>query len=350
MNTWYAAAWSDEVRDSLLGRTILDRPIVLFRDGAGQVRAIGGRCPHRFAPLRLGRLEGDAVRCPYHGLAFDGSGACVHNPHGNGVIPRAAVVPRYPCVERDGLVWLWPGEADRADAELVPRFPFLGESGMVSVKGVIVGRGHYELYSDNIMDLGHAEFLHPGLGAPAFTRESKEVQQTGNRVWSRMTVRNDFLSPIQADLLQRVGERLDWWVDIRWDAPACMDLTLQVAEVGGSRDSVFARVPSLHVFTPETATSTHYFWAVGRDVRRDDVALSEQIRAGFAHVFEAEDEPLIAAQQASMGTTDLWSLQPVLLAGDAGAVRARRVLASLIAAEQHDNAGRAPGAAAETSR
>ena len=59
----------------------------------GSVAALEDRCCHRAAPLSRGVLEDGVVQCGYHGLEFDAAGACVHNPHGNGVIPPAAVVP-----------------------------------------------------------------------------------------------------------------------------------------------------------------------------------------------------------------------------------------------------------------
>jgi len=83
-NAWYVAAWSDNLADGqLLSRTILKEPIVLFRKSDGNVGALQDRCPHRFAPLHMGKIVGgDRVQCPYHGLEFDSSGACVLNPHG----------------------------------------------------------------------------------------------------------------------------------------------------------------------------------------------------------------------------------------------------------------------------
>src|ERR1700679_24144 len=80
-NNWYQAAWASELSDAPLARTLLDEPIVFFRTGAG-IAALQDRCPHRFAPLSAGRFQGGTVRCGYHGLTFDGSGRCVHNPYG----------------------------------------------------------------------------------------------------------------------------------------------------------------------------------------------------------------------------------------------------------------------------
>jgi phenylpropionate dioxygenase-like ring-hydroxylating dioxygenase large terminal subunit len=339
LNTWYAAGWSDAIGASLTPITMLDQALVLFRDSAGRVRVMSDRCPHRFAPLHLGTLCGDRVQCAYHGLQFDGEGRCVHNPHGDGAIPKAALLRTFPVIEMHTLVWVWMGEPARADPALVPDFAFLTDPDLVTNKGYLHGSGHYELYSDNIMDLGHAEFLHPGLGAPAFTKGKRDIYQKGNTVWSNVGSLNDFLSPLHASIKQLEGQRLDWWVDVRWDLPASMELTLYVDEVGGSRESAKWLDRGCHVMTPETATSTHYFWANCRNYRRDDQALTQAIQAGFEAAFENEDKPMIAAQAAMMGDDDFWSLNPVLLAGDAGGVRARRLLAKLIADEA---AGREP--------
>src|SRR4030088_1197768 len=95
-NVWYVAAWANELEmGKLFARTILSDPVLLFRTADGTPAALADRCPHRFAPLHLGKLHGNVVECAYHGLRFDCSGVCVKNPHGSGVIPKAAVVKKY---------------------------------------------------------------------------------------------------------------------------------------------------------------------------------------------------------------------------------------------------------------
>jgi len=87
-NAWYVATWSRELSDqAALQRTLLGESIALFRDSQGQPVALANQCPHRFAPFSGGKIRGDAIECPYHGLRFDRSGRCVHNPHGDGRIP-----------------------------------------------------------------------------------------------------------------------------------------------------------------------------------------------------------------------------------------------------------------------
>jgi len=110
-NTWYIAAWDDEVPPgAMLAREILEERLVIFRDGANVARALVDRCPHRFAPLALGKLEGGFIRCAYHGLCFGATGNCVSNPHGAESIPRAAAVQAFPIVERHTALWVWMGD------------------------------------------------------------------------------------------------------------------------------------------------------------------------------------------------------------------------------------------------
>jgi len=98
-NTWYVAAWENEVSRAPMARTILGRAVLLYRKEDGAAVALADRCPHRSAPLHKGKLVADNIQCPYHGLQFDSSGACAYNPS-SGALPKAAAVHRYPVAER----------------------------------------------------------------------------------------------------------------------------------------------------------------------------------------------------------------------------------------------------------
>ncbi len=129
-NCWYVAAWAHELIDGrLLARTILDQPILLYKGDSGRVVALDDRCCHRGARLSKGRLEGDCVRCMYHGLKFDGSGACVQIP-GQDTVPKGLGVRSYPTVERDQLVWIWSGDAAKADPAGIVDFPVPARAGL----------------------------------------------------------------------------------------------------------------------------------------------------------------------------------------------------------------------------
>ncbi len=91
-NCWYVAGWSHQFpKGALVGRTMLSEPIVLYRKADDTVVALEDRCCHRLAPLSLGRLEGDDLRCLYHGLKFAPSGKCIEIPGQTFVPGRAGV-------------------------------------------------------------------------------------------------------------------------------------------------------------------------------------------------------------------------------------------------------------------
>src|SRR5262245_60786802 len=122
-NAWYIAAWADEVAgEQPLARRICNEPIVLFRDRAGRIAALADRCCHRAAPLNMGIVVEGGIQCGYHGLVIDGSGCCVHIP-GQPQIPESARVRNYPAVEKDRIVWVWMGDAAKADTAMIVDYP-----------------------------------------------------------------------------------------------------------------------------------------------------------------------------------------------------------------------------------
>ena len=102
-NCWYVAAWSDELGEEPLARTLLNEAVVLFRGRDGAPAALEDRCCHRALPLSLGTVEEGGLRCAYHGLLFDRRGACVEVP-GQTRVPPGGAVRSYPLVERAGWV------------------------------------------------------------------------------------------------------------------------------------------------------------------------------------------------------------------------------------------------------
>src|SRR5260370_9439515 len=121
-NAWYIAAWADELKEKPLARRICNDPIVLFRDPGGQPSALLDRCCHRSAPLSLGEIVAAGIQCGYHGLTFDGSGACVAVP-GQSHISDSVRVRSYPVAEKNQLIWIWRGEGARAATSLIVDFP-----------------------------------------------------------------------------------------------------------------------------------------------------------------------------------------------------------------------------------
>ena len=125
-NAWYVAAWDHEIGRSMLRRVILDYPVVLYRTVEGKAVALEDRCCHRQAQLSMGKLVGNIVHCPYHGLQFDPSGTCVKIPSQDR-IPPSAKVKSYPIVEKNHWIWIWTGDPAKADPGLIEDFHWMDD-------------------------------------------------------------------------------------------------------------------------------------------------------------------------------------------------------------------------------
>jgi vanillate O-demethylase monooxygenase subunit len=270
-------------------------------------------------------------------LQFDGGGKCTGNPHGEGKIPAAATVKSYPVIEKFSTIWIWMGDADKADAALIPDFSCMDPEHFYVGKRYLHAKANYVLETDNIMDLSHIQYLHPGtLGSEGVSEAITSVKQAGNTVFSnRQTVAEIMPDYLYSAMGFPHGEPVDRWIDVRWDPPANMWLNAGAVATGGER-SAGKTFPLPHLFTPETEKSTHYWFSfcMPKSMGEFGKQVAEEQVQGLSIPFTNEDLPMLEAQQQMMGDADFWSLKPVLLPGDAGAIRARRVLDNLIAAEK----------------
>jgi phenylpropionate dioxygenase-like ring-hydroxylating dioxygenase large terminal subunit len=227
-DAWYVAAWSDDLEEGgLLPRTILGEPVVLFRKADQSVVALSDRCPHRFAPLHMGKIvNGDRVQCPYHGLEFDSTGACVRNPHIPHNIPPRARVRQYPTIEKHKAVWVWMAEGE-ASHSAVPDFSVLDNvPGLHETKrDRITINAHYELIVDNLLDLSQVPFLHEGiLGNQDTIQAEITVEQEENGIIVGRVAKNVPPPGLFATFLAAPTERVDQFSIIRWMPPSNMRL------------------------------------------------------------------------------------------------------------------------------
>jgi phenylpropionate dioxygenase-like ring-hydroxylating dioxygenase large terminal subunit len=340
-NAWYVAAWSDDLTDGqLLGRTILKEPIVLYRKSDGHVAALEDRCPHRFAPLHMGQIvNGDCIQCPYHGLEFNSSGACVLNPHGTKNIPPRARVRSYPVTEKHKAIWIWMGEKS-PDLSKVPDFSVLDNVPEMHAtkRDRITIRANYELIIDNLLDLSHGSFLHAGILGNSETVEAEiTVDLDGNDVVVGRHASNATAPGLFAILMPSKPDRIDKFTRMRWMAPSNLRLVTGICMPGAVPESGTG-YHAIHMLTPESDRTTHYFFtAVRFNVLTSDDQLNAQIQDKISttrrFAFEEQDAPVIEAQQEIIDNA-LTSLDPVILAIDVGPVRYKQILRKLIHAEQ----------------
>ncbi len=109
---WYALACSaDLAPGDVRPLYYFDEHLVLFRTEDGQAHVTAAFCPHLGAHIGYGgRVEDNAIICPFHGWRFDGDGVCTSVPYARAIPRRAANGPclySYPVEERNRMIWAW---------------------------------------------------------------------------------------------------------------------------------------------------------------------------------------------------------------------------------------------------
>jgi len=326
-NCWQVVAFAKEIGGKPLARTVCEEPIVLYRTAAGLAVALTDRCPHRFAPLSLGRVIGDQIQCGYHGLCFDHDGLCVRVP-GQDSVPRARV-QKYPLVERHGFAWIWLGDAERADADLIPDFHWMDDPAWAVAEGYHHFKANYQLVNDNLLDLSHESFVHEEtIGNEAVAEAPAHVSRNGDVIRAHREMFN-----IEAPPFYKRTTGFDGNID-RWHTTNFTPPGFHIIENGsmpaGSPDRRQALERKvLNLITPETRTTSHYFWGVVRQFRLDDSELTEYIREGIKLTFD-QDRVVLEAQQRSIGPDPDNAAFPVSIRVDAGPTQGRKLLQAMI--------------------
>ncbi len=176
LDAWYIACEAKALSGRKpLARTLLGRPLALYRDGDGAPGALLDRCPHRNVPLSRGEVADGCLTCPYHGWQFDRAGACQRVP---GLVGPAQAkgrqVEAHAAVEQEGYVWIW-GRPDVEPVGLPPRFPHLGEAGYHTVRDVFDAEATLHAVAENALDVPHTAFLHRGLFRTDGARRTLDV-------------------------------------------------------------------------------------------------------------------------------------------------------------------------------
>jgi renierapurpurin 18,18'-hydroxylase len=156
---WHPLAWSDEVkRGKSVAANYAGESIVLFRDTKCKVVALENRCAHRQVPLHLGKVEGNQLRCGYHGWAYDDTGKCVDVPY-LGADHVCNAVRSYPVREVDGIIFFFPGNPQLAETRAVPVPGMKWNNAYVTRRLHRKVDCHYTFMHENLFDMNH-QFLH----------------------------------------------------------------------------------------------------------------------------------------------------------------------------------------------
>ncbi|MFA7108147.1 MAG: aromatic ring-hydroxylating dioxygenase subunit alpha [Sphaerochaetaceae bacterium] len=162
-NQWYAILPSKKVKNNkILAVKRLNLDLALFRNKKGELACVVDQCPHRGAALSKGKIEGDTIRCPFHGLEFDSKGKCKFIP-ANGKASTADLtrynVKSYTVKEGNGIVYIWYGDDEKITKEL-PFFDEAVDSSYTYSEIEDHWSSHYSRCIENQLDTVHVPIVH----------------------------------------------------------------------------------------------------------------------------------------------------------------------------------------------
>ncbi|MGH8867186.1 MAG: Rieske 2Fe-2S domain-containing protein [Actinomycetes bacterium] len=338
LDAWYAVAWDTEVGRTLRPVRVADLPVVLYRRQDGRPVALADACWHRLVPLSMGRLEGDDLRCGYHGIRYDADGRATHMPAQETLNPSACVTS-YPVVEHHRYVWVWPGDPALADPAVVPDMHWNDDPAWAGDGKTIHVACDYRLVLDNLMDLTHEEFLHgSSIGTADLSVAEFTVTHTDTTVTVTRWMRGIQAPPFWASQLRsRFPEYdgpVDRWQIIHFEAPSTICIDVGVAKAGaGAPDGDRSQGVNnwiLNTITPETDRTCHYLWANARNYAIDEQRVTTLLREGVSRVF-FEDETMLAAQQRAIEANPGYDFTNLNI--DAGGMWVRRLIQRMLDAE-----------------
>ena len=330
-NEWYVAGFAWELGDAPLARTLLNRHVVLFKTSQGKVAALEDRCCHRSLPLSCGKIEGQGLRCGYHGLLFDAQGICIDIP-GQDRIPSKCRVQSFPLVERDQILWIWIGaDADAQPDHEPPAYPWHADARYEFRGGSYHYDAPYQLIHDNLLDLSHLGYVHLRTigGNPSTHMEAQmKVEGTDRTVRVVRHMRNSIPPRTYAEAWPFAGT-IDRWQEIEFDInhlriwTGAVDANTESLD-NPNRDGFHMR--GFHGVTPETNTTTHYFWTMATNLPPSGISNMELVYDQTALTFD-EDKVVIEAQYNNLKR---FGPSPQIdIHVDVGANRARRILSTL---------------------
>jgi vanillate O-demethylase monooxygenase subunit len=338
LNCWYVAAWDHELIDGkMLARTLLDKPVVFFNGDDGKVVALDDRCCHRAAPLSMGRVEGNCVRCMYHGLLFDSSGKCIQIP-GQERIPPTFKVRSYPVEVRDHLVWIWMGDTEKADTSLIVDYEPLRSPDYRGLPGYLHYDANYLLIVDNLSDLGHLAFVHTNtLGGSeeyAYTTKPVAVERESWGFRMERWHRDVDLPPYHRKVVPEKDMKVDRRNITEMHVPGIFLMETLFSPAGSGAESLqdgARQYRNCQFMTPETQSTTHFFWSYMHNYDLDNPNVEISLKASLIEGF-MEDKVIIEEQQKRLDNDPEFKMRA--LAADEGFTHVRQLLSKRIDEEQ----------------
>jgi 5,5'-dehydrodivanillate O-demethylase oxygenase subunit len=206
---------------------VMGQDFTLYRGASGAPYLVDSACPHRAMPLHAGWVEGETIRCFYHGWRFDGSGQCVEQPAERPSFCHKIRTGAYPTRDYLGLVFAYLGEGE---APAFPRYPTFEGDDVVLNHDTYERACHFFNNLENAGDKSHIAFAHRDASAawdetvdgPTITAEEspwgitfRTIRPSGKQTVSQFGMPNIYHArgvPDDQEVAYR--EFLAWWVPV----------------------------------------------------------------------------------------------------------------------------------------
>lgn len=332
---WYVVGARAEFDRTLRQRWILGEPVCFYEATDGTLVVLDDRCAHRRFPLSRSHLEGDVIRCGYHGFEYGKGGECVAVP---GAKPGPLRVRAYPAVQRGPWVWIWTGsDPDTADPALIP-WPSEETEGGHYVTGYTLNPANYTLVHENLLDLTHLQYVHGIIDTqytetpptlmpaddfpPGFTDQS--VGSTKYLADTRLNAFAGFAGEDPDTPISRSEFVMSVTPALNWGGQRLVPHEPQASQL--------RKVLVLHCLTPADESSTHQFWMYWQDV---PFAIDQAPAREFITILFDQDVEALRLQQHYIERDSRKGVVESSRRADVAAVRIRQMLHRLGEAEQH---------------
>ena len=253
---------------------ILGEDLTLYRGESGAPYIVAQRCAHRRNLLHTGWVDGERIRCMYHGWMYDGRGQCVEAPAEDQSFPPKVRIPSYPAREYAGLIYAYLGEGSPPEFEL-PRHEELERTDSINWIQRDVWPCSWFQSVENSMDAVHVSFVHlwgkvgpfgaavTGLVPKLEYRETESgIRQIARRSESNARI-SDWTFPNHTHIIvPGLGPQDPWTHTFPWMVPMddehMLRITMQSAPVQGEAAQRLREYLLTHGYVP-TLDHERYF-------------------------------------------------------------------------------------------
>ncbi|HXY75956.1 MAG TPA: Rieske 2Fe-2S domain-containing protein [Steroidobacteraceae bacterium] len=266
---WFFVSYSEELKPGEL-RNIqyFGQEWVLFRTEGGEAGVVDPYCAHLGAHIgKGGKVDGEAIRCPFHHWAYSTKGWCTKIPYAKVMPPitkRQAILRALPVTEKHGIVWAWYHPKREPPMWEVPDIPELHDPNYIAPQ-----RGEWPVNTfiqelgENGVDFAHLKYLHHSPVIPTGTCRA-------DGIWWHVDMANGMI------VIEQAGPGLQV---VRFRR-ANVVTTMVSYPTPVSKSQTIMRMGLTHLRYPEGSQEAH----IAADYLKEQIGQGSGEQAGFESV------------------------------------------------------------------